>query len=502
MTMHINLSPEMEGFIKSKVNSGFYSDVTEVIRDAVRRLQAEEDRIVAEPVALKKGSDQLNPGEGEGNTRENLNAMTQRTMDSTHSGKPLHPGVIMASFKDELLSSKLAPPLAGVRVLEATTRLAGPFCASMLGEFGAEVIKIELPGKGDPFRVTGTKSAAGSSFNFLNDNRNKKAITLDLRKKKGAAIFKRLISDCDILVENFRPKTLEKWGVGYETLKSIKEDLIFVSISAYGQDGPYRDRPGVGRIAYGVAGIAYLTGEKEGPPLLPGTSALGDYLSGLYGALGALLAYIARGRSGRGQCVDATLYESVFRMLDELAPVYAKTGFVRERSGAAHPYSVPNNHYLTKDDHWVVIVCTVDSMFARLAAIMEQPDLPARFPTLAERVKGRDELEGIVAAWVRSLTRDELLRRCHAGDLTAGPINSIADIFADEHFRARNTLLEFDHPQAGKVVVPNVSPRLSATPGEVRTLGVELGQNNIEIYRDRLGFSEGEMSQLQMEGVI
>ena len=400
------------------------------------------------------------------------------------------------------MKNNSALPLAGVRVLEATTRLAGPFCASLLAEFGAEVIKIELPGGGDPFRYIGTKSATGASFNFLNDNRNKKAITLDLRKKKGAEIFQRLVADCDIVIENFRPGTLDKWGLTYETLKAIKPDLIIVRISAYGQDGPYRDRPGVARVAYGYAGIAYLTGEPDGRPLVPGTTALGDYLAGLYGALGALLAYIARGRSDEGQCVDATLYESIFRMLDELAPVYAKTGHVRERTGAGHPYSVPNNHYLTKDGKWVVVASTADGMFGRLARVMNRPDLVERFHSLEERIAAREELEGIVSAWVASLPRDELLQRCEAAELTAGAINSIADIFEDEHFRARHTLVEIEDPRIGKVVVPNVQPRLSKTPGAVHSLGPDLGQDNIGIYRDRLGISDAEIQQLKRESVI
>jgi len=400
------------------------------------------------------------------------------------------------------VNNKALPPLSGVRVLDIATRLAGPFCATLLAEFGAEVIKVELPGQGDPFRYIGTMTETGSTLNWLSENRNKKAITLDLRKKEGADILKRLVADCDILVENFRPGTLEGWGLGYETLKSIKEDLILIRISAYGQDGPYRNRPGVARIAFGFSGIAHVTGEPDGPPLMPGSAALGDYLGGMYGALGAMMAYTARQRDGLGQSVDVSLYEGIFRMLDELAPAYAKTGFIRERMGAEDPNAVPNNHYRTQDGKWIVIACTADKLFERLATLMGRPDLLDKYATLAQRVIGRDAVNQALAAWVGSLPQDEVLRRCLAGDVPAGPINTIADIFEDEHFQARKTLIEAEDPRAGKIVIPDVLPRLSRTPGKFRSLGPDLGQDNLEIYRDRLGFSEAEIGRLKNEHII
>ncbi len=400
------------------------------------------------------------------------------------------------------MNNKALPPLSGVRVLDIATRLAGPFCATLLAEFGAEVIKVELPGQGDPFRYIGTMTETGSTLNWLSENRNKKAITLDLRKKEGADILKRLVADCDILVENFRPGTLEGWGLGYETLKSIKEALILIRISAYGQDGPYRNRPGVARIAFGFSGIAHVTGEPDGPPLMPGSAALGDYLGGMYGALGAMMAYTARQRDGLGQSVDVSLYEGIFRMLDELAPAYAKTGFIRERMGAEDPNAVPNNHYRTQDGKWIVIACTADKLFKRLATLMGRPDLLDKYATLAQRVIGRDAVNQALVAWVGSLPQDEVLRRCLVGDGPAGPINPIADIFEDEHFQARKTLIEAEDPRAGKIVIPDVLPRLSRTPGELRSLGPDLGQDNLEIYRDRLGFSEAEIGRLKNEHII
>ncbi len=395
-------------------------------------------------------------------------------------------------------------PLAGVRVIDVATMLAAPFCAALLGDFGAEVIKVEMPGSGDPFRRFGTMTEAGASLNWLNDGRNKKSITLDLRQPRGAAILKRLVAECDILVENFRPGTLERWDLGYETLKAIKDDLILVRISAYGQDGPYRDRPGFARIAHAFSGLAYLAGEADGPPVTPGSTSLADYISGLYAALGALLAYTARERFGVGQFVDVALYEGIFRMLDELAPAYARSGFVRERMGADTVNVVPHSHYQTADGRWVALACSTDKMFERLAAVMGRADLLAhdRFATMAQRVAARAEVNGIVADWIGGLTRDEVMRRCLAGEVPIGPLNSIADIFEDPQFQARGNLLRVQDPRVGELVVPNVVPRLSQTPGRLASLGPDLGQHNDEIYQGRLGLSDEELASLRADGVI
>lgn len=393
-------------------------------------------------------------------------------------------------------------PLAGLQVLELTTRLAGPFCAGLLGEFGADVIKVELPGKGDPFRYMGTMTEAGSTLNFLSENRNKKTITLDVRKPKGAELFMRLAAQSDIVIENFRPGTIERWGIGYDALKAVKDDLILIRISAYGQDGPYKDRPGVARIAYGYSGIAYLCGERDGPPLIPATNPLGDYITGLYGVIAALMAYIAKKDRGIGQYADVSLFESIFRLLDELAPAYSKFGYVRGRDGASSPHSVPSNHYLSKDEKWVVLAATADDMFKRLAIVLGRPDLPEKYPTLESRIAGRKEIDGLVGAWVGSLPRDEVLRRGNEGGVTVGPINNIADIFEDEHFKARRTMVEFDDKRVGKLTLPNVYPRLSETPGELRSLGPDLGEHNEEVYRDRLGLNTDEIAAFREMGII
>ena len=267
--------------------------------------------------------------------------------------------------------------LEGVRVLDLSNVLAGPFCATVLGEFGADVVKVELPGKGDTMRTFGTMTATGATLNWLSEARNKRCITLDLRKPAGLEIAKRLVAQSDIVVENFTTGTLEGWGLGYEDMKTVNPEIILVRITAYGQTGPYNDRPGFARIAHGFAGLANLAGEPGGPPVIPGSTSLADYISGLYGALGALIAYVGRQRHGIGQYVDIGLYEGVFRMLDEMAAAYAKSGYVRERMGADTVNVVPHSHYRTRDDKWIALACTNDRMWQRLCKAMDRLDLLA-----------------------------------------------------------------------------------------------------------------------------
>lgn len=395
-------------------------------------------------------------------------------------------------------------PLQGYRVLDMATMVAAPYCAGILGEFGAEVIKLEIPGVGDPWRRFGTMTATGSTLNWLNEARNKKSITLDLRKPEGNALVKRLIAKCDVVIENFRPGTFEKWGLGPDVLKALKPDLIFVRVSAYGQDGPYRDRPGYARVAHGYGGLTYLAGEPGRPPVVPGSTSLADYITGTYAAIGALMALIARDRYGFGQAVDVGLYEGIFRMLDETASVYAKTGEVRERMGPDTVNAVPHSHYETKDGRWVALACSSDKMFERLATVMGQPELvnEDRFAKVAQREAGRSEVNRIVADWMRTMTLDDLMERCISGDVPVGPINSIADIFDDEHIKARGNLVEMHDQREGRVVVPNVVPRLSETPGTIRSLGPDLGQHNDEIFGGLLELPEDEIRRLREQKII
>lgn len=287
-------------------------------------------------------------------------------------------------------------------------------------------------------------------------------------------------------------------------MKAVNRDVILVRITAYGQTGPYRDRPGFARIAHGFAGLAHLAGEPDGPPVIPGSTSLADYISGLYGALGALIAYIGRQRHGVGQTVDIGLYEGVFRMLDEMAAAYAKSGFVRQRMGADTVNVVPHSHYRTRDDKWIALACTNDRMWQRLCQAMDRLDLlaPDRYATMAQRLAERERVNAIVAGFVGGMDRDALLEHCRRHEVPAGPINTIADIFEDPQFAARQNLVEVFDPREGRVVVPNVLPKLSETPGELKWLGPDLGQHNDEIYRGRLGMSAEEMERLKRQGII
>jgi crotonobetainyl-CoA:carnitine CoA-transferase CaiB-like acyl-CoA transferase len=408
------------------------------------------------------------------------------------------------SVQAEGLSAEERLPMAGVKVLDLATMLAGPFVATILSEFGADVIKVELPGKPGSSRGHGTMTGSGSSMVWLSEQRNKKSITLDLRTPRGKELAKQLIKDMDIVVENFMPGTLERWGLGYDVLKEINPRLILVRVTAYGQTGPYIDRPGFARIAHAFAGLSYLAGEPDGRPVMPGSTSLGDYITGVYGALGALLAYIAREKHGIGQYIDIGLYEGVFRMLDEMISAYAKSGFIRQRLGADTTNHVPHSHYETKDGQWIALACTDDKMWQRMCKAMKREDLLAedRYARMAQRIKGRDEVNKIVADFCRSMNRDELLSYCLSLEVPIGPINNVADIYVDPHFRARKNFVEIEVPGEGPVTVPNVIPRLSETPGRIKWLGPKYGEHNMEVFRDRLGLSEAEIAELQKTGVI
>src|SRR6516162_10145769 len=269
------------------------------------------------------------------------------------------------------------PPLEGIRVLDLGTFLAGPLCASVLGEFGADVIKVERPGGGDGLRRFGTETACGDTLVWLSESRNKRSVTIDFGKPGGMELLRELIAVADVVIENFRPGVLERLGLGYEAIRELNPRAILLRVSAYGQSGPNHELPGFARIAHAFSGLAFLAGEPEGPPVTPGSTSLADYVTGLYGAVGVLLALRSRESTGTGQCIDLALYETIFRMLDELAPAYQQLGFVRQRMGADTVNVVPHSHYRTKDDHWIAIACSNDEMFARLARAMGRPELAA-----------------------------------------------------------------------------------------------------------------------------
>jgi len=395
-------------------------------------------------------------------------------------------------------------PLDGIRVLDVATFVAAPFAGACLAEFGAEVIKIEKPGVGDSLRQLGTESEAGDTYWWLNDARNKHCITLDLKHPRGAEMFKRLVAESDVVLENFRPGTLERWGLGFETLRQLNPGLIMLRVSAYGQEGPKRHLPGFARIAQAYAGLSYLTGQPDTPPLIAGSTTLADYLSGLYGAYGVLLALRARDKSGRGQFIDVALHDGIFRFLDEFAAVYSKTGYVRERNGTETDSSVPHSHYPTGDGKWVAVACTNDKMYQRFVEVIGNPALvdQDRFGTRKKRVAERKTINRLVSEWTMSLPRDEVIARCCEGDVPCGPINSIADIFEDEQFTIRDTLMRVEDDRVGELAVQGIVPKLSETPGRIKHLGAALGAHNREIYVERLGLSEDELAALRDEGVI
>ncbi|CAA7627837.1 Acyl-CoA transferase/carnitine dehydratase [Candidatus Terasakiella magnetica] len=396
-------------------------------------------------------------------------------------------------------------PLAGIRVLDIATFIAAPYAAAILGEFGAEVIKVEQPGSGDTFRHFGSITGRdGDSLMWLSEARNKSSITLDLRQNEGKELFKRLVAETDVVAENFRPGTLEKWGLGWDALSAINPRLILLRISGYGQTGPYKDRPGFARIAHAFGGLSNLAGLPGGVPVTPGSTSLADYMSGLYGAVGVLVALRHRDATGQGQVVDLALYESVFRALDEMAPAYAMFGKVREREGAGTVNACPHGHFSCGDGTWIAIACTTDRMFARLADAMARPELaqPEKWGLLRHRLADRGRVNDLVENWTKARSRDDVMRLCLDFEVPAAPLNDVADIFADPHFQARGNLQAVKDEDLGEVVVPGVFPTLSATPGRIAHLGPRLGDANARIYGERLGLSEAEMRILRDKGVI
>jgi crotonobetainyl-CoA:carnitine CoA-transferase CaiB-like acyl-CoA transferase len=401
-------------------------------------------------------------------------------------------------------STRAVKALQGVRVLDVSTFLAGPFCTTQLAEFGAEVVKIELPKVGDPLRKFGTMTDCGDSLPWLSESRNKKCVTLDLRKAEGAELLKRFVVQADVLVENFQPGTLEKWGLGWDELRKHNPKLIMVRISGFGQTGPYSARPGFGRIGNAFGGLSYLAGFPDRPPVTPGSATIPDYMAGIYGAMGVLLALRARDSTGRGQVIDIGLYEPIFRILDELAAAYHFKGFVRQRMGPGTVNVVPHSHYPTKDKRWIAIACTSDKIFARLAEAMGHSDLAHddKWGKLANREKDRAKVDAFVGDWTQTYDRGELMKVCDQFQVPCGPVYAIDEIFTDPHYKARENIKVVHDERAGELAVPNVCPRLSDTPGSVEWLGPALGAHTDEIYKGMLGLTDAELEALRADGVI
>lgn len=394
-------------------------------------------------------------------------------------------------------------PLTGIRVLDMASIIAAPVAATLLGDFGAEVIKIEEPGRGD-FMRRGAARPGGRTLAWVQDARNKESITLDLRRPEGRDVLHRMLPLFDVVVTNFRPPTLEAWGLDPVGLVARYPRLIVLAISGYGHTGPYRDRGAFDRIASAFAGLTYVSGEPDRPPTRSGF-ALIDYMTAYMGAFGVVSALYHRDRAGgSGQVIDLALFEPGFRASEDALLAYAARGTIRERSGNLNPAVVPAANFTTADGRDVAIHAGTDPLFRRLAGAMGAPDLPAdpRFVNHHARVANQAALYARIAAWVAGLERDAVMAALTAASVPAAPVMNIADIAADPHYRARGTVLPIRDAEFGELLMTGVLPKLSATPGSVRSLGPELGAGNVRFYRDRLGMTDAELARLREGGVI
>lgn len=395
-------------------------------------------------------------------------------------------------------------PLQGIKVLEVGQLLAGPFAGCILAYFGAEVIKVEPPGTGDPLRRWRELDPGGTSFWWRSLARNKKCITADMRTEQGRGLVRQLAEQCDVLLENFRPGVMEKWGLGPMDFSDSNPELIYARISGYGQDGPYSDKPGFASVCEGFGGLRYVNGFPGERPVRPNLS-LGDSLAGLHTALGVVMACLHRARNpgSKGQVVDTALFEGVFNMLEGVVPEYDGAGVIREPSGSTITGIVPTNTYLCQDGKYVIIGANGDSIFKRLCETMNRPDMAAdpRIADNAGRVQHEAEIDAVIAAWCGQQDSASVLAALEAARVPSGPIYSVADMLRDPHYQARGLFEEVSVPQ-GKLKIPAMSPRLSATPGHSDWAGPELGAFNQEVYGQLLGLSESELQHLQAQGVI
>lgn len=394
-------------------------------------------------------------------------------------------------------------PLSDLRVIELGTLLAGPFCGQLLGDMGAEVIKVEPPNQGDPMREWGREKAHGKSLWWPVVARNKKAITLDLRTAAGQAVLKELVAKADFLLENFRPGTMEKWGLGWPELAAINPRLIMIRVSGFGQTGPYAARAGFGAIGEAMGGLRYVVGDPATPPSRMGIS-IGDSLAATFACLGALSALHYRETTGRGQVVDSAIYEAVLGMMESLVTEYDKAGYVRERTGAILPNVAPSNVYPTQDGQMVLIAANQDTVFGRLTQAMSQPELAqdARYATHTARGAHQVELDARVSEWTRGLTREQVLERMEQYGVPAGLIYRAPEMLQDAHFKARNAIVNVRHPDFGDLKMQNVAPQLSETPGRVHGPSPRLGEHNEEIYLQLLGMERDRYQALQAAKVI
>jgi len=394
-------------------------------------------------------------------------------------------------------------PLADLRVVELGSLLAGPFCGQLLGDLGAEVIKVESPNQGDPLREWGRDKVNGKSLWWPVVARNKKSVTLDLRQPEGQQVLRELVAQADFLVENFRPGTLEKWHCGFQELAQVNPRLIMIRVSGYGQTGPYAARAGFGAIGEAMGGLRYVVGDPSTPPSRMGIS-IGDSLAATFACLGALSALHYREVTGRGQVVDSAIYEAVLNMMESLITEYDKTGYIRERTGAILPNIAPSNVYPTRDGSMVLIGANQDAVFGRLAQAMGCPGLASRpeYATHTARGEHQAQLDELVAAWTRTRTRTQVLQLMEQFGVPAGLIYRAPEMLEDPHFKARNAIVSVPHPDFGEIRMQNVAPRLSETPGTIRSPSPDLGQHNDEVYLRLLGMPPERYARLKSGQVI
>ena len=393
-------------------------------------------------------------------------------------------------------------PLQGLKVIELGSLIAGPFAARLLAEFGAEVIKIEAPDGGDPLR-TWRKLHQGTSLWWYAQARNKKSVTVNLKVEEGQEIVRHLAKDADLVIENFRPGMLEKWNLGWEALSALNPKLIMVRLSGYGQTGPYRDRPGFGAIAESMGGMRYVTGYPDRAPVRVGVS-LGDALAAMYGVIGALMAvYHREVNGGKGQYIDVALYEAVFSLMESMLPEYGMTGFIRERSGSSLPGIAPSNTYVCRDGEYIVIGANSDGIFKRFMRAIGRPDL-ADDPDLAGnagRAQRAEELDQAIGAWTAQHDLDHVLKVLEQAEVPGGKIFNIKDIVEDIHYQTRSMIQEFTLKTGEKILLPGIVPKLSASPGDTRWIGPELGEHTAEILT-QLGYDADQQAALKKQGVV
>ena len=401
------------------------------------------------------------------------------------------------------VDTKGGGPLAGLRLIEMGTLLAGPFCGQLLGDFGAEVIKLEPPGQGDPMREWGREKSHGMSLWWPVVARNKKSVTLNLREAEGQAIARELIAKSDFLLENFRPGTLERWNLSYAELQKINPRLIMIRVSGFGQTGPYAKRAGFGAVGEAMGGLRYVCGDPATPPSRMGIS-IGDSLAATFACVGALSALYYRERTGEGQVVDSAIYEAVLNMMESLVTEYDKTGYVRERTGAILPNVAPSNVYPTRDGGMILIAANQDTVFGRLSEAMGRPELSKdeRFATHTARGARQQELDDLIADWTSGVDAGPLEELMEQFGIPSGKIYRTPEMLEDAHFRAREAIVKTMHPKFGELRMQNVAPKLSATPGGIRSPAPELGQHSEEIFRGLLNFDTARIEDLRARGII